>query len=459
MYHCYSNDFFFVCIAIIVLLSTRFSEATTPRASTAATTTSIVNEKEDANIHSYDQDVISVETGTPFVIWDTQDTKCNDYHKPLDLPDVPARAFVDNRNVTHLITADTTSWISYGPSILDVTRNCTIAYNATFDPQPEKYAADEFIDATYSFGNGTVVGLLHTEYPGMNFQNCHADKPSYPKCWMVSIGMAVSSDWGYSWHHVRPPPHHLVASVPYKYDPSGTNLAYGWGDTSGIVRNPRDGYFYVAMMNRNRIGLQSNGTCVMRTKTLLEPKSWRGWNGSDFSVSFMNPYDDRDDENHKSDGDDDKSNIENHVCTVLDSLPPNCNMLGVTYSTYLRQFVGSLWCPFTHQGNVSPRHEFLFTTSYDMIHWSPAQTMFDPFHEEHHNPHLQNAAYPTLMDVNAPIHPRNDMNFETIGQQATLFYVQITHNFFKEGRQLMGVNVTFHNRKVSHSNTESVTRN
>lgn len=369
-----------------------------------------------------------VDTGEPFVVWDTQDSKCNNYKNPLDLPDVPARAFVDDKNITHLITADTTTWISYGSSILNVTRNCTIAFNATLDPDPSAFAADEFLDATYSFGNGTVVALIHTEYPGNRFNNCVAET-AYPRCWTVTIGLAVSHDWGYSWKHARPPPNHLVASVPYKYDPTGRDFAFGWGDTSGIVRNPHNGWYFVAMFNRNPIGLQHNGTCVMRTKTLLDPKSWRGWNGTHFSVAFADPY-------RIS-----PENEANHVCSVLRSIPASCNMLGVTYSLYLDRFVASLWCPF-HSGNISPRQPFFFATSRDMVNWGPLQKLFDPFHQTSHPSYLQNAAYPTLMDSLAPF--RKDFNYETIGQQATLFYVQITRNFFAYGRQLMGVNVTFH---------------
>ena len=94
-----------------------------------------------------------------------------------------------------------------------------------------------------------MVALIHTEYPGNRFNNC--DGPSYPYCWTVTIGLGISHDWGVTWQHARPPPHHLVAAVPYKYNQ--TQLAYGWGDPSNIVRNPKDGMFYVAFINRNQV--------------------------------------------------------------------------------------------------------------------------------------------------------------------------------------------------------------
>ena len=39
-------------------------------------------------------------------------------------------------------------------------------------------------------------------------------------------------------------------------------------------------------------GLQSNGTCVMRSNALLDPRSWRGWGGDarGFAVPFVSAY-------------------------------------------------------------------------------------------------------------------------------------------------------------------------
>ena len=36
---------------------------------------------------------------------------------------------------------------------------------------------------------------------------------------------------------------------------------------------------------------QQRGICVIRTKTIDNPKSWRGWNGVGFTVAdTLNPY-------------------------------------------------------------------------------------------------------------------------------------------------------------------------
>ena len=101
---------------------------------------------------------------------------------------------------------------------------------------------------------------MHTEYPGNRYGNCTIK--SYPTCWTVTIGLLVSHDWGATWNHARPPPHHLVASVPYRHNQS--QLASGWGDPSNIVVSPKDGFYYAALWNRNQVGLQAPGICVMK---------------------------------------------------------------------------------------------------------------------------------------------------------------------------------------------------
>ena len=53
---------------------------------------------------------------------------------------------------------------------------------------------------------------------------------------------------------------------------------------------------------------------------------------------------------------------------------------------------------------------------------------------------IQFYSYPKLISVDAP--SRGDSKFETIGQTATLTYVTVTDNYFTEGRQIFGVNIS-----------------
>ena len=360
-----------------------------------------------------------------FILWDTRASACEKKFGPIDLPDTPARAFLDETGATVLVAVDSTSRLSRGPTLFNTTRDCTIVLNSTLSPDPSMYATDDgFLDATFSFGNGTVVGLLHDEYPGMNHNNCNIKPFVWPGCWMVSMGLAVSQDWGRTWARAAPPPANLVAAVPYVYEPTAT--IFGWGDSGGITPHPTDGYYYVAMNNRMTKGLQSNGTCVMRTNSLLDPRSWRAWDGTGFTVPLVSAYTLP------------PGTEAAHICKVLDPfIGSPCTVLGTTFSTYLSAFVATLGCWADAQPGQGSGNTFYWTTSADFAHWSTPQPLFVPPHQ----PNTQFYLYPAFLDATAP--QRGDSNYATIGQNATLTFVRVTSNFYTQGRQLMGQNFTF----------------
>jgi hypothetical protein len=107
----------------------------------------------------------------------------------------------------------------------------------------------------------------------------------FEACWYNAVTLALSSDGGQSFRHARPPPGNLVAALPYRYkDGAGP---FGVFQPSNIVY--KDGYYY-SLVYTQRYRAQENGTCVMRTKSLADPTSWRAWNGDKFDVTFVNPY-------------------------------------------------------------------------------------------------------------------------------------------------------------------------
>ena len=286
--------------------------------------------------------------GEPINVWSAVATlhKCGF----IDVPDIPARAFVDAGGLTRYIVGSTSYHRMSGPDLLNVSRDCYSAFNESADPDPSHFAGDEFLDSPVAFPNGTVYSLIHTEYPGNVYKNCSG--PAYPHCWTVTIGLAVSHDSGATWAHARPPPGHLVAAVPYGYNQ--TQLAYGWGDPSNIVLHA--GYYYAAVWNRNAVGLQAPGVCMMRTADLTDPSSWRAWNGASYDVAFVSPYTME------------PGTEAAHVCTVTNL--PGCPIGGLAWSTYLGTFVATMDC------SLQGGEQFYLATSDDLIVWSTPQPLY-----------------------------------------------------------------------------------
>lgn len=405
--------------------------------------------------------------GDPVPVWNSVDTwkECH----LIDVPDIPARAFVANATssilnaskrdaeiVIQLICGAVGYHEMHGPTLFRQTRSCDIAWNATKDGDPSHFAGNEFIDSPVRFDNGTVVALIHTEYPGDRYNACHiastaatlTDTPlqrthrpqrrlqrrhfdppghlTYPTCWMVTIGLGISYDWGHTWQHITDPPHHLVAAVPYIYNES--YLAYGWGDPSNVVYNRNDGYYYATVWNRNQVGVQPPGICVMRSNDLMNPKSWRAWNGSDFVVRFVDPYRAA----LQSSAYDPKA----HVCTTLDipgTTKWGCNMFGILWSHDLRLFIGTVGC----FADPKKHDTFFFTMSADLIHWTPIKEMFNRTKDLPPDVAAMTTSfhYPTFLDPTA-FWDHGNANFDSIGTKPYLFWTGTGHSPYRDGRHL-----------------------
>lgn len=143
--------------------------------------------------------------------------------------------------------------------------------------------------------------------------------------------------------------------MPYGYNQS--QLAYGWGDPSNIILNAKDNFYYAAIWNRNQVGLQAPGICMMRTNNLMDPSSWRAWNGKEYSVTFASPYTMAPDDASK------------HVCTVTNlpvgNIERGCAPAGLVWSAYLEKFVVTLGCG----------SDFKWATSDDLITWSDPELL------------------------------------------------------------------------------------
>jgi hypothetical protein len=256
---------------------------------------------------------------------------------------------------------------------------------------------------------------------GPNAPECAYGNGNYPNCWTVTIGSAVSYDFGKTWGHLKPPPQHLVASVPYKYNQ--TQLASGWGDPSNILKHPKDGHYYAAVWNRNQVGLQAPGICMMRTNNLMDPESWKAWDGKAYTKTLgASPYTMA--SGTEADHVCTPTNLPAGTCIPIKGKKRGCQAAGIVWSTYLEKFVVTLGCGETFQ----------WATSDDLIVWSEPQ-LLDVMHSMPANQSKMVVAmnYPTFMDPTAPT-AFADRNFYTIGQTPYLFWASIGHSPYSDGR-------------------------
>jgi hypothetical protein len=185
-----------------------------------------------------------------------------------------------------------------------------------------------------------------------------ASKTDSASCWYNVDTFNLSDGGGY--HFARPKsPGNFVLSLPYKYQvnqgPEGYSVdanivkvgewyydevyAWSWPPNCGAGKGQKP-------------CLVQDGSCAIRTANILDPSSWRGWDGKDFTVTFVDPY---------------RGAVANpaaHVCALVPYLGYST---GINYHQASHLFVATLW----NQGSASwgPQGVY-FTTSPDFIHWS-----------------------------------------------------------------------------------------
>ena len=166
-------------------------------------------------------------------------------------------------------------------------------------------------------------------------------------------------------------------------------------------------YFY-AMPYAEAYGAQEIGVCVMRTRNLADPDSWRAWDGTGFNRRFINPYVD-------------PRPPAQHVCEPVAFDEIEKMNSSVTWNTHLGKYLligtAGLW--------VGQEIVFgvYYSTSSDLVHWTPRELLMEaelPWSYEcgDDNPVL----YPVVLKP-----ANNTRNFEVTGKQGYLYFTRFNY--------------------------------
>jgi hypothetical protein len=292
--------------------------------------------------------------GPRVAAFDTSRDSC----EQTDIPDASARAFRDYKGTVHLVASHSVTRTSLGPTLENAKHNCQVVFKSHHDANPAHFDDYTWLDSFYVIDGKRIVALGHMEYHGWEHAGMCASKTDTAACWYNVATFYLSEDGGY--HFASPkPPANYVASLPYKYEVN--RGPEGYSVNTNIVR---DGELYYATVyawqwpprcgdgKGARPCLVPDAASVIRTANILDPSSWRCWDGKDFSIAFVDPY---------------RSAVarpQEHVCT---SVPYMDYANAINFHAASHLFVATLWD--AGSGNFGP-HGLYFITSPDLIHWS-----------------------------------------------------------------------------------------
>lgn|ERR1035438_8311705 len=328
-----------------------------------------------------------------------------------DIPDAMARAFRDYNGTVHLVSASSDMFQSLGPDLDHLQRSCQAAFQSANDPNPADFNDQVWLDSFYTLDGKTIAALSHTEYHGWAHPGeCHSQ--NYNECEYDSDTYHLSNDGGYHFDSFKAPKNFL-AGIPYKYQIDRGPMGYSV-DTNVVQLN---GWYYAVATDwswpPNCSGdtgphhcIVPSGGAPIRTSNVFDPASWRGWSGTDFSVSFVDPY----------------LGPVSHPAGHIYAPVPYMGFVNAINLYKSESFVvATLWDYWDNE--LGPPGLYL-TTSTDLVNWTKPKlvvTLKDLSAKDPKGSWLY--AYFSLIDPAAP-----DLNFSVLGDEPYLYYVRLNNN-------------------------------
>ncbi len=336
-----------------------------------------------------------------------------------DIPDGPAQAFRDADGKIQLIAAHKIAYRMIGDDFDSLVRDC--ANGPVFSSDESElegtYNNQEWLAGVYTPDGATIYSIVHNEYKPLG-------DAAWEIAWYNTLTFAASVDTGRTYTHATPPDHYL-AGTPYTYVASGPMGIFGG---SKPIYNPNDGYNYV-LVHLEEYQLQDWGVGVIRTQTIEDPDSWRGWDGSGFNVQFV-------DANNET-----VTDPADHILAPVsrDNIGKMCESL--TYNTYFDQFMVVGFTNKDDNFTGGKVYGIYYSLSDDLINWSAPVLVYE---SPKQGWEAGGIYYPAIID-----HADTSRNFDHPGQTPYLYFTKWNSGGDNLDRDLIRVPIQFNENVVT----------
>lgn len=313
-----------------------------------------------------------------------------------DVPDTPARAY---RNASGRIVMFTLHYIARpmrGPSLDALKVDCKSAYGSPLNPDPAAYDSQSWIAATWTRDGKHVEAIVHHEYRAALHKRCAVPANNALACWYNTIlaARSINGGAGFSKH-----PYPVIAAAPFRQE-FEQQRHRGFLNPSNMFAHGKHVYFFAAQTGWNG---QPYGVCLFRSADPSQPRSWRAWDGKDFTIQYDDPY---------------RSNLRMpRACKPVAPFPAQVGAVVRHRASGTFLAVVQTW----KDGRYFPVPGFYYATSRDLLNWSaPALLMATKTQYDDACGSRALNSYPSILDAQA-----QGRNFDDAGKSAWLYWVSM----------------------------------
>lgn len=346
--------------------------------------------------------------GPPDVVFDHRRDACERW----DIPDIAARAFRTAEGGVTLIASHFMNRRMQGADLDSVRQDCDVIFRGRQSDAPGDFDDKGWIAATWTTDGRNVFALIHNEYQGhLRPGICPAG--TYMACWGNAITWARSPDAGRRF--LGGGADNLVAALPYRYRGDFGRHQGLFGPTNIVER---EGWLYAFLWSEG-FEAQRRGACLMRTDRIDDPRSWRAFDGDDFSIGFVDPY---------------RGPVPapaRHVCAPVAPERLVAPVISLAKLPGGSRFIALLTMRERNSMDGDRIAGIWWSESVDLVNWSPPRlllsgSIFSAFGCDD----TAVLAYPSLLDPTSP-----SRNFDVLAERPYLYVTRVTPQDCKLGTQ------------------------
>jgi hypothetical protein len=314
---------------------------------------------------------------------------------PYDVPDAGLRAFRVDASSMVAFASDFETRRMVGRALTGLRKECEVSLDSAQDADPATYNDKTWVAATWTDDGINVMAIGHEEYHAESHPGrCAGTTPR--QCRYATLIFLISHDSGRHFERWPGPP---LAAVPMRQD-GDWGRDSGFAQPSNIFAHGEFKYVFVRSMGG---GAQPPATCLMRSPTPLDPRSWTIYDGRSFRPALFDPY---------------RDPVDQRVnCAQI----PGLN--GMVWSVLTHQSSGALVALLSIIDPSTKKARLAITTSSEPVAWAPPTLIDLDLHLAFNGSFcsVKNTyTYPSLLDPSSP-----SRNFDTTGNEPLMAFTRI----------------------------------